>query len=490
MYSPDPASRFDSPFLAPEFSDKPPSPVDQVKDLASLHGKKIVIGLVVLGVLFFAADFLFLSYKPVTFVVQNAEGEGLTSTIAIYAAGASDPVKSGTGRSLEASLKNGDYRLDVTSSGYESFSNTLTVGESSEYVIKLEKPLKTVFKSVDVPSQFFREVSTPASVVLTNKGSKNEVVELVFSGSLEDVVLMQNPQIQVPSGQDVTVDFSVLFPESFKIKDAKQGDSLKGEIRIKYTSLKKKSVDFTLRPAPSLNIVFQQSKREVNSGQSLQEIGKITFENKSQFSVPPFGIEVSLEDPAFNEWFSFSKTESVELQPRQKDEILVYISPPVLAQALKFAGASKITVESPVFSKEFPLQLDIKKTIAQLDFLTPKAVSITRINEDQYSVNLAETVRLSNKGSTPINNVSVSILQSDCKSRGWLNLSTNGDFDSIDPRETKSIGLRISAPLTAQNLDYKTCSLQVQYDNPITGELEIQQSDVVVNVSCSSRYCP
>ena len=169
MYAPDPSDRFSSPFIAPSLSAAEPTVADQAKDFLTLHGKQILIALVALAVVYFVLDFFVLSVHPVTISVKNAEGSSLTSTIALFYPGSSSPFKTETGGSVSVSLKKGEYHIEVNSSGFDPYSDSLTVGDEEAYSILLEKPLKTIIQSLTVPDQIFKGVDTTGSVYCTTR---------------------------------------------------------------------------------------------------------------------------------------------------------------------------------------------------------------------------------------------------------------------------------------------------------------------------------
>ena len=53
-----------------------PSVTDKAKDFVSAYGKKLLLLIAVIAVLYFLADFFVLSVKPVSISVVNAENQG------------------------------------------------------------------------------------------------------------------------------------------------------------------------------------------------------------------------------------------------------------------------------------------------------------------------------------------------------------------------------------------------------------------------------
>jgi len=458
-----------------------PSVTDKAKDFVSAYGKKLLLLIAVIAVLYFLADFFVLSVKPVSISVVNAENQGVSATISIFVPGQTQPVATGSGKTLDAQLKKGEYRIEVSSGGYETYSDALIIGDESEYSVQLEKPVQTIVKSVDLSQNVFLGQEVSGTVVLFNKSSKNETVELAFEKDFEDVVTLESNAILVPSGQEIPVNFSVLFPDSTRIKDAKKGDEKNGVVRIKLTTNRTKSVDFMLLPSPKITMTPSTlNKQGLQSGTPLQQVGKISITNNNEFSVPAFIVTADAEDPTMNNWISFSKEETMELAKGQKDEIIVYISPPVMEDDLTIAGASKIRVSSSVFSKDIPLQLGIKQTNTNFD-VKPSLyqVSLTQ-TADGYPTNRSNKITLTNRGSVPVQNIDVSVSPVLCKSGGWLMFESTYQFSEIAPSESKTISMAISAPSTAEPDSSQTCHVKTVYDNPVSGEPTFKEFDIVI----------
>jgi hypothetical protein len=373
----------------------------------------------------------------------------------------------------------------VSSGGYDAFDQSFSAGEEGVFAVVLSKAFKSTIKSVEFPVQAFLGTTVEGTVTLSNRGSKNESVELVFEGDWKDAVTGPTAPVLVPSGQDVPVRFSVSFDASTKIKNAKTGDSKKGTVRIRYSKAAAKTAEFTLLPAPALTVSpLTLSKSNVASGSQNVQVGTIKVTSNSDFAVPALSITVVTEDPSMHSWFSLSKTQLGPFAKRSdSDSVIVYVSPPASETDLSIAGSSKIVLSSEVFTKEIPLQVGVTKTVVALkpSLSTGTAAVQVAKTADGYEVKHNVEFRLNNSGDVALSNVDVVISPLICKSGGWVDFdSATTHFDSIDPRATAVVKVRVSAPQTAESGDSQTCTLRAAFDNPVTGDPSFVSSDLVV----------
>ncbi|GEM_PF-6689567 len=475
MYAPD-SSRFDSPFSASAQAPLGEPLADKIRFFLEDHGKQLLMLLVVLAVAWFAYDFFVGSIQSVTISVKNTENQPVTGTVSVFETGQSNPVKSETTKSMSVQLRNGSYLVRVESSGYESYEGTIVVSPSLvQFVAQLSQPFSTVIEQLDIPSSVYVNQNVSAGVTLYNRGDRDETVELVFEDDLVGVSRFSEGSFVVPARSRVVQNFELLFPQSRTPEDETNGDALKGTIRIKRTQSGFKSASFQLLPSPDVAIRPDVlSKSNLVSGQSLQEIGRVSVKNNSRFPIPAFSVSVSLSDESMADWFSFSKIQTHPLDPRSgaldEDEIIVYISPPALERTISIAGNSSIRVASDVFEKSIPLQLEIEKTDVALTVVLSSDEVTVSLQGDEYEVNLNEEVRLQNKGDVPIANVEVSIETRVCSFGNWVNFTGANRVDSLATGATQSVKLRISAPATAEAGTTQNCRLKVVYENPLTGE--------------------
>ncbi|MDO8625212.1 MAG: hypothetical protein Q7R47_03950 [Candidatus Diapherotrites archaeon] len=493
MYSPNAdTDRFSSPFLAANLPQQQPSPLDTVRDIVAAHGKKIIVIIAVLAVLYFIADLFLLGFVPFSITVANAEHQSLESTISVFESGQSTAFKTATDSQLDLQLKKGrTYRVEVETGGYDSADETFTVGSEPSFDVVLSKPFLTTVKAVNFSPQIFLEQTVDGSVVLSNHGSKNESVELVFEGDWKDAVSGPPGPVLVPGGQDIPVNFSVQFPSNTVIKDLKKGDAKKGTVRIKFAKAAAKTASFSLLPSPSVTVSPPSLKKlNIASGSTDIGLGTIKVTSTSDFVIPAMTVSVVTEDESMQSWFTFSKSEIGPLQKRgDNDSVIVYISPPALEQDASIAGASKIILSSDVFTKPIPLELKVIKTNVALkvSLSTTAPVQIASASDgDGYETKLNVEYRLQNTGDVAIKDVEVSISPSTCihtSAGSWVDFATSNRFDSIDPRATVPIKLKVSAPLTAESGNTMTCHLTTSYTNPVTGNItSLQRTDLIVLV--------
>ncbi|MFH0970894.1 MAG: hypothetical protein V1776_05590 [Candidatus Diapherotrites archaeon] len=480
------------------------SPLDRAKEFLQQHGKTIAIVLV-LGIIgFFIYDYFLGSLVTVTLEARNTENVIIPLVEGkLYETNGNSSIKTFAGNTT-LSLRPGEYRVewDTGITEYEDLGSiSLLVdranqeGGQTEKTI-LEKNIPVNITNIDFPSALVvGQNAAVGTVTLENKSTQTQTIELVFEGDLDPKIIgiaTQPPIITLNPNAILPVTLSISVPSTSIVKNIKNGDAKKGNVRVKYTKPKKEA-SYILFKSLSLDVTPKTPQTFKATANKLYT-KTFTLRNTSGIDSPEGAIAEALvkstqnnDIPDIQKWFSFNPTPPFSLLKKSETmPVVLNILAPITAANDTITG--EIHIYTGYWSEQIPFTLTIEEAPIGLKVTLDGGIGIKKytINKDsitgQWEFKNA-LLKLENTGDLPIENTLLElegceayIKQVDESFFYDLILNENGKTG-----DAKTTTLQITAPATALPGATQNCLLQVTYLNPKDGEA-IQVDPITVQI--------
>ncbi|AJF59548.1 MAG: hypothetical protein QT03_C0001G0035 [archaeon GW2011_AR10] len=485
MYDDDSSRRYDVPHEGEiDFGSEPSGAgaiIGGAIDFLKGNWLKIVAVIVLIGIAYFAYDFLVGSFRTVSITALSTEGQTISgATIRVFDSGGKEIERINSGDTL--SLKDGSYTVTVNASGFKALrSYPIEVKGNTEISLKLEENVD-ISLSGEFPEKLLSGEKKIVTVTVTNNESTPQAIEFVFEGALDSkrMSFSYPKPLTVPPGQ-FTAELELQVRED--LASSLFGENLSGKIRIKGQDNPNAIIN-----ASFALIQFDSRKMEVSprgtmrlttfEGGIAQQTIRVKNKNPNKMEDIQLRVEINsakystTEDAA--SWFSLDQ-ETISLNENEEKSIVLRVNPPagiqIPSDATEEKVGGKVVISTSYWSTEILIDLTIDKTSLKLE-ITGANDKIVRKNPDSGDYQEEDfDLTLQNRGELTIREVIVTVsCNSSIGDVDWVNINRT-NFDEIPPRESVSTVYLINAAGYAEGL-IATCELSARYSGPTAGERE------------------
>lgn len=458
-------------------------PKEKAARLARKHAPMIVLAVVAIAGGLFFYDFLIGSIRAVDFSIKNTEGDELRdSSIKIYTTSGEEIFVSAGKPTHATELRKGTYSADITATGYELKREQITISDTPNTSIVLEKNIRAEILSPkdNFPHSLVSGQVTQGRLTVENNGSGAIESYFVFEGDLKNLIINALPSpLVVPPQSTATAIIEIQVPREIQVKE-KTGDALKGSVRLKFTK-KKYDLEARLYPTPVLEL------KEIDFGRLKAGASGIdkdaSVRNKSGFPVTDLMLGIEITSAPINKpsevikWFKF--TEIADAENPALINVPVIEKSALVTKKLRvdipLAAKKEVISGNIVLSASFLAQ-DIKKpltvevseetNIGLTASARPDTISISWVEAQGKYEEKPLAVEFTNTGTLPLKNILLSVKNTATCHTGWLRIAEQ-TIAELKPRENRELTLFATAPVSQKsNETTMNCKLRHKYDNP------------------------
>jgi hypothetical protein len=465
----------------------------------------IIVGVILM--LIVAGVFYFISIQhTLTFNIKEANGPGVYAIIYIETLDGKRVYKNSNISTDQITLWSGEYELIVSKSGYDPYSQRITIPDDTpdgEYTITLHKTLNASLSvSTNNLTSLYGTKNISGEITIQNNSqetfqgelrAESEDVEVLFPNDSKDVF-----GITLPGNGPTTISFNLAMK-----KAVTSTKNVKVEFIIGGTTITEQ-INFEANPSPEIEIKEDELKElKITAGDSFTE--EINIENKSKFSARDLILTIEPDDCCSDmlDWFEFSPYNEEKYQAKidtlAKDrdsgdsaKLTLYVKPPITAKiGDTFKGHLVLdseTLEQPVsIIMQYAIDSIVKTDVELSTGTNPISVKTESVDK---------IFTISNKGDIDVENVVLKVKNSSTCDISWLKFLADDDLDSEitlgdmtkkgGVTSSQEVNVRlINTSLASGKMD---CELSLEYDDPInTGEVVSDSTFYIINYTAATE---
>lgn len=493
-----------SPFGGGDYAPPAPGPADMAKDIIQQHGKQIAVVLVLGIVGFFVYDYFIGSLVDVSIEARDTEGKIISSVQGRLFEGTSNsPIKTFAG-STTLSLRPGEYRVewDAGSTEYENPEDSLITvdainketGQEEKAVV--EKNIPVTITNLSFPSALVvGQTAATGTLTLENKSTKAQTIELVYSGDFDPKILeiaTQPATLTLNPSQTLPVTLSISVPSTTAVKNASNGDTKKGTVRVMYTT-NSKGASYTLFKSFALDVNPKTPQTFAVTANKLFT-KTFTIRNPGKVDSPEtVKVDVQIKSTQENDftqvagWFSWNPSPPFSA-PKKSESIPVVLNIMAPTTAVTDTITGELKIFTGFWTQTVPFTLNLTEALVDLKITLDGSTGVKsyKLLKDsvtgQYDAKNA-LLKIENTGGLAIDSILMDvgtcteyIKQLDTEFFIGLELEAKGANGS-----SKTTTLQITAPLSALPGNTQNCLVQISYLDPKTGDV-IQKDPLTVQI--------